>query len=95
MEIKTDIARLTFFSGDLGKEMTIKEFLKKLLLTLWEEGENFSGKRPFGNSGWKYDIYKCLIKNNVVNGKLDEDDYVDECDSDNADEIIKQIIQNL
>ena len=95
MEVKTDIGRLTFFSEDLDKEMTIKEFLKKLLLTLWDEEEMFSGKRPFGNSGWKYDIYKCLIRNKIIDGKSDEDDYVDECDSESADEIIKQIIQNL
>lgn len=35
---------------------TVKEYLKKLLETLWEEGEGFSGKRPFGNSGWEVEL---------------------------------------
>lgn len=31
---------------------TIRDYLKALLLRLWEQGEGFDGKRPFGNSGW-------------------------------------------
>ena len=29
----------------------IGEYLKALLSAVWHEGESFSGKRPFGNSG--------------------------------------------
>jgi hypothetical protein len=39
---------------------TVKEYLKKLLEALWDEGEGFSGKRPFGNSGWEYELYGAL-----------------------------------
>jgi len=56
---------------------TVREYLKKLLSTLWEEGEGFSGKRPFGNSGWELDLYLPLIKAGVVKGKLVDDD--EEC----------------
>jgi len=39
---------------------TIRDYLKVLLSTLWEEGESFSGKRPFGNSGWEYELLDTL-----------------------------------
>lgn len=41
--------------NDSGKN-TVKEYLLELLLTLWKKEESFSGKRPFGNSGWIYDL---------------------------------------
>jgi hypothetical protein len=40
------------FDSDAGDNITIRDYLRILLETLWEEGEGFSGKRPFGNSGW-------------------------------------------
>jgi hypothetical protein len=57
------ILNLKFYSGDLMEDITIREFLQKLLLTLFEEMEGFSGKRPFGNSGWDGDLIICLINN--------------------------------
>lgn len=39
--------------GDNDAEVeTVREYLKELLATLLIEEESFSGKRPFGNSGW-------------------------------------------
>lgn len=38
---------------------TICEYLVALARAVWEE-DNASGKRPFGNSGWRYDIYAAL-----------------------------------
>jgi hypothetical protein len=55
-----------------AKAETIREYLIKLLHTLWNEGEGFSGKRPFGNSGWEYELYIALIKGGAVPGKFDE-----------------------
>lgn len=40
---------------------TVRGYLKALLFTLWDEGEGLSGKRPFGNSGWDYDILTALV----------------------------------
>lgn len=90
-----EIKNIKFYCVDLSKELTIKDYLVKLLEKLWEEDEGFSGKRPFGNSGWQYDLYACLIKNNVLDGKLDEDGYVDEIDTKKADEIVLEVIKNL
>lgn len=40
---------------------TIRDYLKALVATVWIEGEGFSGKRPFGNSGWQSTLYDTLI----------------------------------
>lgn len=63
---------------------TIREYLKALLVKLYQEGEGFSGKRPFGNSGWDWDIYIPLIKAGVVKGTLDADGWIDDVDADAA-----------
>lgn len=49
---------------------TIKGYLKALLLTLWKEDEGFSGKRPFGNSGWQNDVALALVKGKLVRGAI-------------------------
>ena len=69
------------FSSDAGDNITVREYLCKLLMTLWEEGECFSGKRPFGNSGWERDLYKPLIAGGFIIGELDGQGYVDTVDS--------------
>ena len=50
--------------------LTIGGYFQALLLRLWEEEEGFGGKRPFGNSGWKYDLYEALARSR---GEWDED----------------------
>lgn len=90
-----EVLALRFECGDLGREVTIREWLSELLLTLWREGEGFSGKRPFGNSGWQWDVAPVLIASRVVDGKLDEDGYVDELDEDALTEVIESAIVEL
>jgi hypothetical protein len=68
------------FDSDAGDDLTVRDYLKTLLQTMWEEGEGFSGKRPFGNSGWEYDLYKPLIAAGFIKGKLDSDGYVETVD---------------
>lgn len=94
MEIN-EIANLTFYSNDLGEEITIKEYLKTLLLTLWAEGEGFSSKRPLGNSGWEFDLYVPLIGAGLVKGRLDDYGYIEDIDESKASKIIKQVIESL
>ncbi len=64
-----------FECGDLYREVTVREYLHSLLKTLWEQGEGFSGKRPFGNSGWQGDLLDPLIKAGFIPGvvHVDED----------------------
>lgn len=92
---KIDVLDLKFKSFDFDEKMTIREFMQQLLKTLWMREEDFSGKRPFGNSGWQIVIYKCLIENKLIAGSVDEYDV----DVDNYDEadtfIIEHIIKKL
>lgn len=53
-------------------DLTVREYLCSLLTTLWDEQEGFSGKRPFGNSGWDHDLYAPLIQAGFIKGKLEE-----------------------
>lgn len=61
-----NILNIELKSMDFDKPMTIKAYLKLLLIELFEENECFSGKRPFGNSGWECDVYDALVENKIV-----------------------------
>jgi hypothetical protein len=50
--------------------VNVRGYLKSLLSELWKEEESFSGKRPFGNSGWQHDVWAALIKGGALPGKL-------------------------
>ncbi len=80
------------FDSDAGKNITVRDYLRTLLETLWNEGEGFSGKRPFGNSGWEYDIYKPLIAGGFIPGELDEDGYVNDVDDAVAADYVRTLI---
>jgi hypothetical protein len=80
------------FDSDAGDGLTVREYLKALLTTLWCEGEGFSGKRPFGNSGWEYEIYTPLIKYGFVEGEFDEDGYVKHVD-ESAHNYVRNLIE--
>lgn len=90
----TDVLNLPMDDNDANAK-TIREYLAKLLAELWQELEGFSGKRPFGNSSWEYELYKPLIKAGLVDGELDEDGGIDRVDHGHADLLIAQAIQAL
>jgi hypothetical protein len=48
------------FTSDAGDLLTCREYLCALLRQLWLDGESFSAKRPFGNSGWEGDLLDAL-----------------------------------
>lgn len=79
---------------DIGP-CTVRKYLKELLLQLWDKEEGFSGKRPFGNSGWQCDFYKPLIEANLVSGKLDSDGYIEEIDKEKVHKLIREAIESL
>jgi len=85
--MEQSILDLKFKSEDLGKTVTIREFFFQLLKTLWIEKEEFSGSNPFGNSGWDGDLIKCLIKNKLIKGTLD-DGFLDEYDEKEVDKFV-------
>ncbi len=50
-----DVLALPIPNNDAGAD-TVKKYLIELLAQLWYEEEGFSGKRPFGNSSWQYEL---------------------------------------
>lgn len=74
---------------------TIRDFLKALLVQLIRNGEGFNGKRPFGNSGWDFDLYFAMIRGGAIPGKLDECGYVDKVDCHAADLMLIEAIKML
>jgi len=93
------ILELPVMRHDLGDTLSMREYFERLFLKLWEENEGFNAKRPWGNSGWEYDVYVTLIKNKVIDGELDEDGYINKIDAVKAnkfvaDEILYPFFQN-
>ena len=68
----------TEVNTDKGK-MSVKQFLGLLLITLWEKGEAFCGKRPLGNSGWDEDIYDQLRRNRLITKTSDGEGLIKDC----------------
>lgn len=77
--------------SDAGDDITIREYLVALLTELWREEEAFSGKRPFGNSGWQYEVYTPLVKAGMVLGEI-EDGEIIEMDTAAADKLVLAMI---
>ncbi|MGE0797276.1 MAG: hypothetical protein AB7G13_28690 [Lautropia sp.] len=71
------------FDSDAGDDLSVREWLRTLLLAVWSEQESFNGKRPWGNSAWEYNVYTPLIKAGFIAGTVDEDGYGD-CEDVNA-----------
>lgn len=82
-------------SRDFDEPLTIGQYFKGLLLELWVEGERFSGKRPLGNSGWEFDLYAALVRAGRIEGKFDEDECLDDCDTEAGDRLIREAIEGV
>lgn len=87
-----ELLETKFKCSDLNKTVTIREYLHALLQKLWREGEGFSGKRPFGNSGWEHDLYAPLVKAGAIKGSFDGDGYLNDCDEGAANKLIPLLI---
>ena len=80
--------------NDSGAD-TVRGYLVELLRIVWDEKEGFSGKRPFGNSSWQYDLYKPMIDAGWITGAFDQYGYVEHVDSRAADALIDAAIRAL
>lgn len=75
---------------------TVRGYLAALLAELWREEADFSGKRPFGNSGWQYDVYAAMVRAGLVSGRFDENGWcVEDADTRAADALILAAIESL
>jgi len=80
------------FDSDAGKNLSVRDYLHKLLWTLLNKGEDFSGKRPYGNSGWDRDLYVPLIAAGFIRGELTEDGYIEDVDDEQAAKFVFELI---
>jgi hypothetical protein len=74
---------------------TVGDYLRKLLKLVWHDEEGFDGKRPFGNSGWQTEVYKALIKADLVSGHLDSDGDIEYADEQGMDRLIYLAIESM
>ncbi|WP_047891751.1 hypothetical protein [Micromonospora sp. RV43] len=74
---------------------TIRDYLVELLAAVWSEGEGFSGKRPFGNSGWDFELSEALVRAGLVDGAFDGDGYLARVNGEKARALIAAAIQEL
>lgn len=72
---------------------TVREYLYKLLDSVWELGEGFDGKRPFGDSNWEFELYTVLGRAGLVPMTFDADGYIETFDAeDEANHLIHRAI---
>lgn len=93
MKTYEDILNLEMPINDAGAK-TIKQYLEKLLKKVWEERERFNGKRPFGNSSWKYELLYVLCINQIIPCSLDEYGDIDYTDKviEHGESMIAELI---
>lgn len=83
-----------------GKSTTLplRDYLRMLLSDLWERTSQFDGKRPYGSSIWKSDVFIAMIKSGHIAGGLDENGWVgtltDE-EEQKADEMVHALIRDI
>jgi hypothetical protein len=94
MNDMTNMLHIPMQENDANAQ-TIGEYLRELLLTVWIEEQGFSGKRPFGNSDWRTDVYAALVAAGVVPGELDEDGYLESFNEEAAEDIICSVIMDM
>ena len=90
------ILDLPMHHNDAGAT-TIRAYLKALLSRVWELDEGFSGKRPFGNSGWTNDLRAPLVTAGFCKG-YEEDGFpyiTDQNEANLANELIFRAIEAL
>lgn len=90
-----EILNLKINNVRFDSDLTIRGYLLLLLDKVWNEGECFNGKRPFGDSGWEYDLYKPLVLEKIITGTVDEDGDCFDIDRIYGHEIITDLIKAM
>jgi hypothetical protein len=74
---------------------TVKDYFRSLLVTLFEEGDDFSAKRPFGNSGWEEELFVAFVDAGVLEAEIDEDGYLDDYNPSDAYDLVYEALEAL
>lgn len=69
-----DLLDRKFYAHDIDEPLTVRQYMARLLDQLMREGECFSGKRPFGNSGWEDFLLIPAIESGALEGTVDRRD---------------------
>ena len=97
MTTSEEVLNATVHDGDIGT-CTVRQYLFSLLEAVWAEKDGFNGKRPFGNSGWEFDLYTALVRYGLVYGVVDDDGYLEiisDEDRNTADALIAEAIRSM
>lgn len=89
-----EILAIEMEDNDAGAR-TVREYLVLLARQCWMEGEGFSGKRPFGNSGWHYEVYGALMRAGAITGDFDEEGCINDCDTDAGYKLVMMALSTL
>lgn len=82
------------FQFDSPGLCSIRQYLVELSRQCWIQEDCFNGKRPFGNSGWKIDIYIALAEGGFINGEFNGEEWTS-FDEKAADKIIMKCFKKL
>ena len=83
----------TPFDSDAGDGLTLREYLGRLLVTVWKEEEGFSGKHPFGNSGWQSDVAVALVGAGLIAGHVEDEGYLGSYDEQGFNALVIDAIE--
>ncbi|MFA6024230.1 MAG: hypothetical protein WC777_03375 [Candidatus Gracilibacteria bacterium] len=80
-----------------AKEVTLREYLRQLAVAPWTNNPEriFDGKRFNGSGSYDFAVFESLIRAGVLNGKLDEDGYVEELDVEQAKAFVRELISKI
>ena len=84
----------SFESMDIGT-VTARAYLKRLLHDLLMKGESFSGKRPWGNSGWEHELAMPLSIAGVIDADIEDERYAYPKDEDDYKAALAALVEAL
>ncbi|MET8866503.1 hypothetical protein ABZW11_26495 [Nonomuraea sp. NPDC004580] len=74
---------------------TIRGYLAALAAAVWGQGEEFSGKRPFGNSGWHRHVFAALADAGMIDGTPDKYGRLSDAAEDRGRDLIAAALKAL
>lgn len=75
--------------------VTVRDYLVALLRGVWLHREEFDGKRPFGNSGWQFELFTALGHVGLIDAEFDAEGFLDTVDDSAGDRLINLAINTL
>ena len=80
---------------DLQEPMTLRQMLCELSTTLWSDQPLFDGKHYRKNSSCDLAVYKVLVVAGVIEGTLDEEGDLAQCDEIAGRDYLQSLIRKI